>query len=68
MELSPFWEPASRSATQEFTNILCNLKMYYGVHKVPILAFYVPNFMSIFFCLSRSKESVSKSEALRNIS
>jgi hypothetical protein len=33
MELSPSWEAACRSASQEFSNMLQNQKVYYCVYK-----------------------------------
>jgi hypothetical protein len=37
VELSRSWEPASRSTTQEFLNILWNARVHYRVHKSPPL-------------------------------
>jgi hypothetical protein len=37
MELNHSWEAASCAATQEFSSILWNLKVYYHVHKSPRL-------------------------------
>jgi hypothetical protein len=39
MELSPPWEAASCAITQEFLNILCNLKVHYCGHKNPLRPF-----------------------------
>jgi hypothetical protein len=37
MELYPSWEAATRSATQEFTNVLWNPKFHYHIHISPAL-------------------------------
>jgi hypothetical protein len=51
MQLTPFWEAVSRSASQMFPNVLRNSKVRYRVHTIPPA---VP-------ILSRSIQSVSLS-------
>jgi hypothetical protein len=64
MEPGPCWEAASRSATQEFPDILWNLKVDYCVNKppsqVPILSqmnpLHTPNRIPLKFILILSSD------------
>jgi hypothetical protein len=49
MQLSPFWEAVSPSATQEFPNKLCNPKVHYRGHKsLPLVPIYLSIYLSIY--------------------
>jgi hypothetical protein len=47
MELSPSWKAASPSTTQEFSNILWNLKVHCRVHKSPALVSILPYHLTL---------------------
>jgi hypothetical protein len=47
MEMSPSWEATSHAATQEFPNILWNLRVHYHVHKSPPLVLMLRQIKSV---------------------